>query len=233
MKKFSLFIALLTILTLNIANANIVNNGINTGDQTELNNSATGGNATANGGAGGSVTGNILTGGTSNATGGNATGGSATGGSVLASGNSTSNSGGNTVTNTTNPTQTNSQTSSPSQSMSNNVESKRFQSVGYAQSFNAQKGTTASSVGSFLGSISLSDSELQEVEATRTQIIVALAEKDLITNEQAKVVANKIVKNLDFASRPRRFLGFGWKTQGKSLENLFGLLSWTSFRGND
>lgn len=101
-----------------------------------------------------------------------------------------------------------------------------------APSYTAQKGVSTSQMGNILGSITLSDSEQQEVEASRTDTLLKLHGAALIDASVMRGQVVQIVDNLEFASRPKRWLGFGWKTQGKSLENLFGILSWTSFRGN-
>lgn len=101
-----------------------------------------------------------------------------------------------------------------------------------APSLQASKGVSTSQMGSIFGSLTLSDSEQQEVESTRTDILLKLLSTSMIEPSVMKEQVTQIVDNLEFASRPKRFLGFGWKTQGKSLENVFGILSWTSFRGN-
>lgn len=101
-----------------------------------------------------------------------------------------------------------------------------------APAYSGAKGVSTSQMGGIFGSLTLSDTEVHEVEYTRQFIVESYLKANLIPLDQAKAQAQSALKNLEFASTPRRFLGFGWKTNGKSLENLFGILSFTSFRGN-
>ena len=92
------------------------------------------------------------------------------------------------------------------------------------------KGTEVSQLGSLFGSMSLANTEDFIKEVRRVDVIIALLSTGLITEEEAKKEVVDIIKDLRDASRAKRFLSLGFKTRGKHLFNLFGILATDSWR---
>ena len=99
-----------------------------------------------------------------------------------------------------------------------------------APSLSAAPGTSTGQLGSIFGSISVSDTEEYAKVTTQSTVVVALYRANLIDETVAKEEASNIVKDLRENVKPKRFLSFGWKTRGKHLFNLFGILATDSAR---
>ncbi len=94
-----------------------------------------------------------------------------------------------------------------------------------APSTRAEKGQSAASGYSLFGGLNLAETEEGEkcIEVIRA-VSQAEAAK-LITHERAVEIANEMINQLVVTTRPKRILGVLWKTNGRHLFNLFGVLS--------
>jgi hypothetical protein len=135
-----------------------------------------------------------------------ATGGSATGGSAT-SGNSSATNDGNSVS----------------------FKSGNTYAFG-APSLSPATGSDSVQLFSVFGGVGISSTEDFVKAGTVVDAVMRLSERGLLSQDDAKVVAKFAVKDLVDASKPKRLLGILWKTRGRHLMNLFGLLATDSWR---
>ena len=115
------------------------------------------------------------------------------------------------------------------QNSSLNFEDKRDYFLG-APALPAMQGVDSLNAYTPFGGFGISDTAEHEYATIRLNMIGALYSRGVISEEVARVKALEAWDQLEDATKPNRFLGFLWKTRGKNLSNLMGLLSWRSFR---
>jgi len=93
----------------------------------------------------------------------------------------------------------------------------------------AQKGTESGNMYSIFGGVGLSTTEDYTVAIEKLATIERMLGAGFMTEEEALVEAKQTYKELDEASQPKRWLGIFGQTRGRSLLNVFGLLSWDSW----
>ena len=103
--------------------------------------------------------------------------------------------------------------------------------LSYAQgSLTASAGTSGMNVGSPWGGASVGNTERYEKLNARTGILKTLVDTGLIEKDSANLEAYDIVAEMAEETKPVRFLGCLWRTDGVNLLNGFGLLSHRSFK---
>jgi len=93
-------------------------------------------------------------------------------------------------------------------------------------SLSGGEGVSQANAYSIFGGLGVSATE--EYKAIITQIQAIEASQTLDSEMKAELV-KKLVDRMMDTNKDKRFLGLFWKTSGRNLGNLFGLLSWDSF----
>jgi len=94
-------------------------------------------------------------------------------------------------------------------------------------SLSAAEGVSSGTASSIFGSLGLSSTESYKKIIPQIQAIAAI-DSAIMDNEAKKAVINILVQKMTDSNRKQRLLGVGPEIQGKSLINLFGILSWDS-----
>ena len=89
----------------------------------------------------------------------------------------------------------------------------------------AGEGQSAMAAYSIFGGFNVAESDEYKVAIEVIRTVSQMAAAGLITKEEAREEALIALKQLKDATRPKRVLGFLWKTRGRHLGNLLGLLS--------
>jgi hypothetical protein len=94
-------------------------------------------------------------------------------------------------------------------------------------SLSAAEGVSSGTASSIFGSLGLSSTESYKKIIPQIQAIIAI-DPALMDNDSKKAVIKILVTKMTESNRKQRLLGVGPEVQGKSLINLFGILSWDS-----
>jgi len=97
---------------------------------------------------------------------------------------------------------------------------------------NAEKGTEPLNAYSIFGGIGISNTEEYQIAIEKINVVGIMMDAGLLTKEEARVEALEAFEQLKEASKSKRVLGLLWKTRGRHLGNLLGLLSMEDLRGN-
>jgi hypothetical protein len=81
-----------------------------------------------------------------------------------------------------------------------------------------------------IGGLTLSDTAPHVIAQTKMTIIVQALESKLIDEETAKAQVLKMLDELNVQTKPKRLVGWGPRTSGKHLFNLFGIIATDSYR---
>jgi hypothetical protein len=92
------------------------------------------------------------------------------------------------------------------------------------------EGVSQANAYSIMGGLGLSNTEEYKLLITQIQAIEAIQSLDVET--KAEIVADLVDKLVE-SNKAQRFLGMFWRTSGRNLSNLFGILSWDSFWKED
>lgn len=91
----------------------------------------------------------------------------------------------------------------------------------------ATEGVSSATGSTIFGSLGLSSTEIYKKMIPQIQAIQAI-DPSIMSIEDKKEIINTMVTKLANANRKQRILGIGPEITGKSLINLFGILSWDS-----
>lgn len=94
-------------------------------------------------------------------------------------------------------------------------------------------GTETANVYSIFGGIGLSNTEEYQVCIEKLSTVQAMEKAGYLTSEEAQEEAMKAYIQMKDSTKPRRILGFGPKTRGRHLLNLFGFLANDSWVNED
>jgi hypothetical protein len=97
-------------------------------------------------------------------------------------------------------------------------------------SLSGGEGVSQANAYSVFGGLGLSNTEPYKAYITQIQAIEA--SKALDTETKA-VLVGKLVDKMVESNKDKRFLGLFWKTSGRNLSNLFGILAFDSFWKED
>jgi hypothetical protein len=115
-----------------------------------------------------------------------------------------------------------------------NVEGDELNSWAFAApAMNAEKGTSPLNAYSIFGGIGVSETEEYSVCVEKIAVIERLMGLGFLTQEEAKIEALKAFAQMKDATKPKRFMGFLWKTRGRHLLNGLGLLATDSWIDED
>lgn len=109
------------------------------------------------------------------------------------------------------------------------VQGDTYESEAYAVSYpslSGGEGVSQANAYSIFGGLGLSNTE--QYKAIITQIQAIEASQSLHADFKAELVEG-LVRDMVELNKDKRFLGLFWKTSGRNLSNLFGILSWDSF----
>jgi len=95
---------------------------------------------------------------------------------------------------------------------------------------NAEKGTEPLNAYSIFGGIGISNTEEYQICIETITLIAAMKKEGFLTTDEARAEALKAFAQLKDATKTKRVLGFLWKTRGRHLFNLLGLLSMEDLR---
>jgi len=93
-------------------------------------------------------------------------------------------------------------------------------------SLSGGEGVSQANAYSIFGGLGLSSTEQYKALITQVQAVEAMKS---LTNEEKKVIVDALVAKMVESNKDKRFLGLFWKTSGRDLGNMLGLLSWDSF----
>ena len=121
-----------------------------------------------------------------------------------------------------------------SKAVSRNDNSDNSKSEVVAVSFASMSGTKGVSElqGSLYG-LGLAITEEYDVCIQKLEVINTMDKLGYLTKEEAKIEANKVFAQLKDSTKPKRIFGFGPKTRGRHLFNLFGLAATDSWVNED
>lgn len=94
-------------------------------------------------------------------------------------------------------------------------------------SINGVEGVSSGTASTIFGSLGLSSTEAYKKLIPQIQAIAAI-DPSIMNNDEKKVVIQELVLKMKEANRKQRLLGVGPEITGRSLINLFGILSWDS-----
>lgn len=115
-----------------------------------------------------------------------------------------------------------------------NVEGDETEVLSYgAGSLTITSGTSGLNAGTPFGSIAIGNTERFIILATKNAMISEQLRVGVVDAATAKVEADQVLEQMSEECLPNRFCGFGYKTSGCNLSNLFGILSWKSMRKSD
>ena len=123
------------------------------------------------------------------------------------------------------------QDASNSQGQSNtiSIDGDEVNSYSFAPpALNAQKGTEATNAYSIFGGVGFSQTEEYTVTIEKISVIERMEKLGYLSAEEARAEARYAFAQLKDATKPKRVLGFLWKTRGRHLGNVLGLLSMDS-----
>lgn len=99
-----------------------------------------------------------------------------------------------------------------------------------AGSLTTALGTSGLNAGTPWGSIAIGNTERYEVLVSKASMLMTFAKAGLIDLDEAKAFATSMIFEMEEESKPKRLFGCLYRTDGCNLSNLFGILSWRSFR---
>lgn len=92
----------------------------------------------------------------------------------------------------------------------------------------ATEGVSSGTASSLFGSLGLANTEQYKKLMPQIQVISALIKEGYISPKDGQEKIDYLVKRMIKSNKTQRFLGIFWETDGKSIMNLLGLLSWDS-----
>ena len=86
---------------------------------------------------------------------------------------------------------------------------------------------------SIFGGVGFTETKEYRVCIEKLQVIENLGKSGVLTKEEVVNESLSAWEQLKKSTRPERWLGFGFRTSGRNLLNVLGLLSWPSLRPSE
>jgi len=99
-----------------------------------------------------------------------------------------------------------------------------------APSLSANKGVSELNAYSIMGGIGVSNTEEWQVAFEKIVLIQNLEAMKYLDHDSAQLEALETYEQIKESTRPKRVLGFLWKTRGRHLGNLMGLIAMDDIR---
>jgi len=83
-----------------------------------------------------------------------------------------------------------------------------------------------------IGGLTLSDTAPHVIAQTKMSILGIAYEAGVLSSDEVRAEVLTMLDQLNVQTRPKRIFGWGPRTSGKHLFNLFGIIATDSYRGN-